>query len=173
MEQRRYRGGRDNGGLIAAAASVAAKALWKRLRAVQRLTFHAKSQLPTGWNGTGRGEVRVEPVGDAGLLFHERGTYTPDGGKPMAFTNTFRWTAGADVDDRQLVRLEHLRFGADAPVFLFNLIPLTEELWESARPHQCGEDCYAARLRLAGDVVRADWTVSGPRKKEHIAYAYE
>ena len=74
--------------------------------------FSSKSQCQTGWRGKGRGRVDVSSPGPGVLLFREAGTWEQDGGKEIRFTNTFRWTL---VEDR--VRLEHLRYGDDKPVF--------------------------------------------------------
>ena len=65
---------------------------WQRLASVRELEFQAVSPADRcNWNGEGSGDVRVEQQ-EAELLFHETGAWTPQGGRPIRFTNTYRWT---------------------------------------------------------------------------------
>src|SRR5262249_28131253 len=85
------------------------------------------------------------------------------------FNNVFRWTRISPT----AVRLEHLRFGEDQPVLLFELHHQPDEMrWASANPHVCGDDCYAAQLQVEEEGFTLSWTVSGPRKRERINYTY-
>lgn len=145
---------------------------WDRLLAVQELTFEARSRaaMNTGWNGTGKGTVQVEPVESGVILFHERGTWTPEGGHPISFSNVFRWTA--DPDGR-FIHLEHLRLGPGHPVSLFDLVPVAEGVLESSEPYFCQEDCYAARMEYDEQAVLLRWTITGPKKDENIFYMYK
>ncbi len=145
--------------------------VWDRLQSIWLLIFDAQSRGPTitGWTGTGRGTVEVELVDAATILFHERGTWTPEGGRGTKFTNVFRWTV--DPDGR-FIRLEHLRFGAEQPVYLFDLVPASEQILVSSEPHVCREDLYAARLEYDAEIVHLTWTITGPKKDERIAYWY-
>ena len=104
------------------------------------------------------------------ILFHERGTWTPEGGRQTTFSNLFRWTA--DPDGR-FIRLEHLRFGPDHPVYFFDLVPVAEGVLESSEPHVCREDLYAARMDFDQQTVRLRWTITGPKKAEDISYTYQ
>jgi hypothetical protein len=81
--------------------------LWSRLLPIQTLTFEARSRALSnlGWNGTGAGSVRVEPIEPSVILFHESGSWTSYQGPPTNFRNIFRWTLGAEQ-----IRLEHLRY---------------------------------------------------------------
>jgi len=144
---------------------------WTRLRAVQELTFEARSLATsnTGWNGTGTGVVRVETAEPGVILFHERGTWTPEVGRQTTFTNVFRWTIDPDGP---FIRLEHLRFGPDHPVYLFDLVTVNVGVLESSEPHVCREDLYAARMEFDEQTVRLRWTINGPRKAETISYTY-
>jgi hypothetical protein len=144
---------------------------WERLRRVRQLSFQARSlaATATGWNGRGSGTAEVETVHVDCLLFREQGTWLPEGGRRLRFSNVYRWTIDRA---RQVLRLEHLRFGPASPVFLFDLVPAGDGLLECACPHACGADAYAARLRCDPDAVRLDWTVTGPGKDERISYVY-
>jgi hypothetical protein len=140
--------------------------VWDRLRRVRSLSFVARSASPTGWNGRGSGTVAVETTGEV-LVFSEQGTWRPEGGRDIRFSNVFRWTKG----ERRL-RMEHLRFGIDHPVYLFDLEPAGEREWRSASPHVCSEDCYAAEMQVGEGSIVLRWSVNGPRKREEIEYVY-
>jgi hypothetical protein len=145
--------------------------VWDRLCAIRELVFEARSRSAqkTGWTGSGRGTVKVEQVDAATLLFHETGAWTPEGGRAITFNNVFRWTADRDA---RFIRLEHLRFGPQHPVYLFDLVPVSERVLESAEPHVCREDFYAARMEYDELTVRLHWTITGPKKDERIVYSY-
>jgi hypothetical protein len=141
--------------------------LWARLRQVRALSFVAQSAAQTGWNGAGSGTVVVQAFGDQVLTFTEAGVWRPEGGSDIRFRNVFRWTLAGSV-----VRLEHLRFGAENPVYLFDLEAAGEREWRSASPHLCRKDCYAAHLVVHDDHILVRWFVDGPRKQELIEYRY-
>lgn len=140
--------------------------LLDRLRGIRSLNFRAESHSETGWIGAGIGEVRVaEPIPGT-LLFHEAGSWQPATGAAIRFTNTYRWSQQGEA-----LRLEHLRFGLDQPVFLFDMC-YTELGWRNTAPHHCVADCYSASLVLEPNQILLDWTIKGPRKNESISYTY-
>jgi hypothetical protein len=98
------------------------------LRRVSCLEFEARGNT---WAGKGLGSVAVETTASGVLVFNESGSWRPEQGRDIPFRNTFRWSA----IDPQIVRLEHLRFGPDHPVHLFDLTPDAES-WRSVRPHR-------------------------------------
>jgi len=142
--------------------------IWDRLRHVGSLRFTATSTTASGWNGRGEGTVAVEVLGDTVLLFHESGVWWPDGGHALRFQNVYRWTRL----DSGLLRLEHLRFGADHAVHLFDLTQAANGVWEPATPHLCREDCYSASMRVEESNLYLCWSINGPRKHETIEYTY-
>jgi hypothetical protein len=144
---------------------------WNRLATIRELLFDARSHsaTSTGWTGSGRGSVQVEMVDERTMLFIETGSWTTEQDREIAFNNVFRWTA---VLDQQLIRLEHLRFGPRHPVYLFDLVPVSDRILESGTPHVCRKDLYSARLEFEEAAVRLIWTVIGPKKDERISYAY-
>jgi hypothetical protein len=101
------------------------------------------------------------------MTFSERGTWRPEGGRHIPFTNVYRWTLTGDT-----LRLEHLRFGVDHPVYLFDLVQIGDGQWRSESPHLCREDCYAAVLQVRDDGIALRWSIDGPRKRESIEYVY-
>jgi hypothetical protein len=141
--------------------------LWERLSCVRTLAFVARSGRPGGWNGAGSGTVVVARIDAATMTFTEAGVWRPEGSRDLRFSNVFRWTVAGD-----LIRLEHLRFGLDHPVYLFDLQQTGEREWRSATPHQCKEDCYAAVLSVHNDHLALHWSIDGPRKQENIEYTY-
>jgi hypothetical protein len=147
---------------------VSAADLLARLARLQALTFTARSASATGWTGSATGVVVVQIPLPGVVILNESGTWRPERGPEQRFHNVFRWS----LLEPALVRLEHLRFGVDRPVWLFDLAPATEGLWLPAGPHVCREDCYTAELRLADGGLSLDWTITGPRKQERIEYRY-
>ena len=143
--------------------------MWAVLRRVRSLQFDARSDAGTGWDGVGAGAVTVSEPADGVAVFDEAGTWQPHApGRPaVRFTNVFRWSAVGEA-----IRLEHLRFGPDRPVFLFDLAAGDDGRWRQASPHQCNEDCYTAELAVEGVRLVVAWTVRGPRKRETIRYVY-
>lgn len=145
-----------------------ASELWECLHRVQWLRFVASSGSSTGWNGVGVGSVVVESPEAMVLTYSESGTWQPAIGPTTRFRNVFRWS----IAGPELVRLEHLRFGQDHPVYLFDLIPSATGSWRSASPHLCREDCYSAELQPRGRGLSLHWLIAGPQKQESIAYEY-
>lgn len=147
--------------------------LWDKLRRIQTMCFSAKSkalgQNISGWNGIGKGSVDVKLEGENTLAFYERGSWTSEEGKEMDFSNVFRWTY---QPSREAVTLEHLRFGAQNPVFLFSLIPVDENTLESIDAHVCKNDSYFGQIRCDKHFVQFNWRIIGPKKNEEIDYLY-
>ena len=144
--------------------------IWDRLSTVSCLQFKATSESSTGWNGEGQGSIHVENPHDEVLVFSESGHWTPEGATAIAFRNVFRWTLHRE---KSTIRLEHLRFGADNPVFLFELQPTTPSFWNTVSSHLCGKDTYDAVLHITPDTLIMHWTIQGPAKNESIVYRYQ
>ena len=120
-----------------------------------------------GWNGVGLGVVSVTEPSDGVLLFDEVGIWSPVTGHESTFTNVFRWSRLGEA-----LRLEHIRYGPEQPVFLFELVPDNAGVWREVSPHICREDCYAATMTVAGTTLQVKWNVNGPRKQASIRYDY-
>ncbi len=104
--------------------------VWSRLGVVRDLAFNASSSASTGWTGSGTGTVDVAQPSSDILVYTESGTWSPGGGNPLNFTNVYRWTLLSET-----LRLEHLRFGPDNPVYLFDLRIVDDERMESVAAH--------------------------------------
>ncbi len=145
-------------------------AFWDKLSGVKQVTFHAKSKSKEeGWNGKGKGEVAVKRVESHILIFNEKGSWQGRQEEEVSFSNIFRWTL-----DRKacLISLEHLRRGADHPVFLLNLAPSGHYSLSSVDSHLCGGDTYFGQIHFDRYSLRLNWRVIGPKKNEEIDYYY-
>jgi hypothetical protein len=141
--------------------------LWNLLRDVRCLRYEAHSGAATGWNGVGTGVVIVSEPEAGVVVFEESGIWVSPSKTEMRFTNVFRWLRANET-----IRLEHLRFGPDRPVFLFDIAPDENGNWREVSPHQCRDDCYRASLAIEGRQLLVAWSIQGPRKQESIRYAY-
>ncbi len=140
---------------------------WARLGAIRSLRFESVSRTGIGWSGQGSGQVEVSSPAEAVLVFHESGSWTQNGGRELRFSNVYRWSLGENS-----IALEHLRFGIDKPVWLFQLAPDKNGLWREDVPHPCRDDCYSATMRIVGDEILLEWQVRGPKRNETISYIY-
>lgn len=145
---------------------------WEKLLKIQTMCFSAKSKsigLPSGWNGLGKGSVDAKLVDENILLFQERGTWVSEDNKELEFSNVFRWTLQIQ---QGVITLEHLRFGAQNPVFLFSLVPADVNTLESIDAHVCNDDSYFGQVRCDKHFIQFNWRVIGPKKNEEIDYLY-
>lgn len=147
------------------------QAAWEKLLIVKRLTFHATtiSQEERGWNGKGMGEISVSRESDHVLIFNEKGTWRDTQDNEMSFSNVFRWTLDRHT---ALISLEHLRYGANSPVFLFHLAPSGSHSLSSVDSHLCSGDSYFGQIHFDQHSLRFYWRIIGPKKNEEINYYY-
>ncbi len=138
--------------------------LFDALGRVTTLQFHARGRL---WTGSGFGAVQVASPTEGVLTFTESGSWRSAQGREFRFNNVFRWS----VVGPERVRLEHLRFGPEHPVELFELVPAPGG-WRSDQSHVCKADCYTAELQLRVAGIWVVWQVAGPKKDEAIEYTY-
>ncbi len=145
--------------------------LWEKLKKVTKLVFHAKtkSKNEQGWNGKGYGEVILTRQGPDILVFHEKGSWQDKQGTEVSFSNTFRWTLDRS---KGVISLEHLRHGADRPVFLFYLTPSGKQCLSSVDSHLCEEDSYFGQIYYDSNGLHLCWRVIGPKKNEELDYYY-
>jgi hypothetical protein len=142
---------------------------WQRLAAISALRFTARSAKQSGWNGSGEGSVAVARPSVDTITFTESGQWQTDQGRRVNFSNVFRWSPG---DTTNVIRLEHLRFGPDKPVYLFDMDRHADHLWRSTVPHVCGDDVYSASMNFSAEEIQLQWTIKGPKKDEDIRYWY-
>ncbi len=142
--------------------------LWERLKNIRSLQFQSRSNAQTGWNGSAAGSVTIMTDFQNSLRFIEKGTWTSLDGLSSAFNNIYKWS----LLGTRLIRLEHLRYGEDRPVFLCNLEEIEQHHWQSQSPHICNKDQYATSVFIDPDKIRMHWKIKGPDKDEDIRYEY-
>lgn len=143
--------------------------VWRHLPCLRDLEFTATAGpgSATGWTGNGQAQVTPRTDHD-GIRLFESGHFTPMGtATSVAFRNVYRWQDGGSR-----LSLWHERFGAEAPVWLFDLVATDHDTLVAAVPHHCGNDDYSALLRLVDDGIDLTWTITGPRKNDTLRYRY-
>lgn len=152
-----------------------------RLSSISRVSFRSRSgpRSQCHWSGAGEGAVAVDVAADGSLVFTESGHFQLDASpaaangdrpRPVPFRNVFRWRP-----DEDHVALCHERRGADAAVWLFDLVVAGEEDdadFVSREAHLCVDDRYRARLTLREGGFDLEWTIAGPKKDESLHYQY-
>lgn len=143
---------------------------WTKLSKVDRfrLSSSCRKAPPSYPTRTGVGEVKVEQLDEETLTVFQKGKWI--GGDDMAFTNVFCWKLNRKSGQ---LSLEHLRFGASRPVFLFDLILVDRGLLKSVRPHECKEDTYFGSVLFDEHYIQLNWRIIGPSKSEMISQYYE
>jgi len=142
--------------------------LWQQLQTIVGFLYSSQPGpgSKTGWQGEGCGQVEIQLKSEDELYFIERGSFSLTGREPIETFNTYIWQKTS-----QGIRLAHGRRGE--PVFLFELVPHREHgLWRSAAAHVCVDDLYSGELREGPEGFDLQWTISGPKKDEHLFYHY-
>jgi hypothetical protein len=141
--------------------------LWRRLGSVAAFTCASEPgpASKTDWHGHGWGSVELIERSDAELHFLEHGSFEFGGSEPVEMYNTFIWQRRDNG-----LRLSHGRHGE--PVFLFDLEPAGAGVWKSARAYECADDLYLGILTETAAGLDLEWTITGPRKDEHLCYRY-
>lgn len=139
------------------------EAFWQRAQQIKKVSIQTQS------GGQAFGEVHVAQENERSLLFAEQGHWLHLTKKPIDFTNHVRWSIDRAAG---LIALEHLRYGADRPVFLFHLAPTGPNTLQSIDSHLCLEDCYFGRIEFTKQHIRLLWRILGPRKNEIQHHVY-
>lgn len=144
-------------------AALCLEAFWQRAQLIKKVSIQTQS------GGQAFGEVAVSREKECSLVFVEQGQWLHVAEKPIDFTNHLRWSIDRAAG---LIALEHLRYGADRPVFLFHLSPSGPYTLQSIDSHLCLEDCYFGRIEFTSQHIRLLWRILGPRKNEILQYVY-
>lgn len=144
---------------------------WNKLSAIRQLSYIAKSNShpQNGKNGQGKGVVIAEKEGNSQITFTEKGQWVGKESGSLDFTNVFRWRLDRS---KQMIALEHLRYGRENPVFLFHLAPTSETQLTSIDSHLCAGDSYFGNLTLTARGLSLHWRVIGTKKNDEIIYYY-
>ena len=146
-------------------------ACWEKMAQVISLTYSAKSKssnMPV-WNGLGKGNVEVQRTHENVLIYNEKGVWISEEKHQLDFKNVFRWTLHPI---QGVISLEHLRYGPQHPVYLFDLVPSGINTMESVDAHVCHDDSYFGKMRCDQHYLQLNWRVIGPKKNEEIDYLY-
>jgi hypothetical protein len=141
-------------------------AVWTRLSSVNSLSFSVRSPR---MNGNGAGHVRIVWVGDTAMEFEESGLWHPFSGKPIHFSNTYRWLKS---EDSHSLNLYHRRTDVLDPVFLCTFSPVQHGVRLRATPHFCGQDLYQGDLLVKNNLIELRWKITGPNKDDTLSISY-
>jgi hypothetical protein len=137
---------------------------------IQSFFFQATTTKDSqGWNAQGNGMVTVSNPENNIIIFEESGFLSlPNQQKQLKCHNTYRWT----FETPERIKLEHLRFGEENPVYLFHLVCQDDHTFSSICPHICDKDLYTAHLQLSPRRIILVWEIEGNTKNERIEYHY-
>ena len=114
------------------------------------------------------GKVNIENPSDRVIIFNETIKWKNENSLLINSKNIYRWT----FLETGIIKLEHLRFGIENPVFLVELIKSGENKWKSQQPHKCDEDFYSAELYFEKGKPVLYWTVKGPTENYSLKTVY-
>jgi hypothetical protein len=141
---------------------------WSRLSTVTEVSFHAQSRQKQGWNGRGKGTVKVTREGNQ-IIFQDEGSGRGIDQKETNYRTAYRWTFDRIAG---VIALEHVRRGLDHPVFLFHLAPTSKYTLASVDSHLCEADTYFGQVQFDPESLKLKWRVIGPNKNEEIFCSY-
>ncbi len=136
--------------------------IWTRLQSIKTVQYLAQDRQ-------GIGRVTRTMEGPYSLIFEEEGDLKDNNGFSFNFKNTFLWTVNPN---RAILTLEHLRYGKEHPIFLFNLIPTGNHFLESIDAHMHGEELYYGYLENKRPSLKLCCRTLSPNKNEEINYLY-
>ncbi|MBS0624250.1 MAG: winged helix-turn-helix transcriptional regulator [Verrucomicrobia bacterium] len=146
------------------------KIFWERLARVQSLAFLAKSRHGDQQSiKEGQAHVKVSALSSDVLVFVEKGQWFQKDLAHTVFSNSFRWSLDLQSS---LITLEHLRYGAQQPVFLFHLTVTQPHMLESVDAHLCAQDTYLGNIVWNQDQIDFHWRIIGPHKNDNLTYCY-
>lgn len=114
------------------------------------------------------GSVRVEITTENEIIFNENLRWKNRNSLLLNSRNVYNWT----FTDSGNIRLDHLRFGKDKPVFLVEFTQTGKDNWTGIEPHDCNKDLYSAKLNIGNDNITMNWTVSGPTENYTLKTVY-
>jgi len=134
------------------------------VKSLSSLCFNSEGRVIHKFNG----KVEVEAHPKDSLIFNESIKWENGDNLLINSKNIYRWT----FLEFGNIKLEHLRFGTDHPVFLVELAKSGEKKWKSIEPHKCGMDLYSAELYLKNKQLVLIWTVKGPTENYALKTVY-
>ena len=113
------------------------------------------------------GKVKTESD-NRRIIFYEDVQWRNESSLLINSKNIYHWTFLTSGN----IRLEHLRFGKDKPVFLVEFLFTKENAWKSIEPHNCNNDLYSAKLSMNDENILLYWSVKGPTENYSLKNIY-
>ena len=114
------------------------------------------------------GFVNVEKKHNNEIIFNEQLHWENESSLLINSRNAYRWIFCNSGN----IKLEHLGFGKDSPVFLVEPSPSGENKWTGIQPHKCNDDLYSAELKLENTDIILSWNVKGPTENYRLKTKY-
>ena len=143
---------------------------WKQIGKTTHLKFSAKTKeeertiLRRGIAG-----VDVKFPSKSTIIFLEKGAWIIDEIPSTSFSNQFRWTLQLE---KNRISLEHLRYGENNPVLLFQLKPSGENTLNPCESFLCDPDTYMGSMNFSKSSFSLHIRVLGPKKNQELLYEY-
>ena len=143
---------------------------WKILSKIQyAVVSHVENMPPHRMK---RGVLRVQrkmSMDEHILHITERGTWIDSNTGNIEFFDRYRWTLNRQ---QGVIRLEHLRYGVENPVFLCNFFPISSGYFRSETPHICRLDVYSALFTFNQSSLFLKWSIKGKNKNYYLFKEY-
>ncbi len=114
------------------------------------------------------GKVKTERPSEKEIIFYEHIRWENEDSLLINARNIYRWTFISPGK----IKLEHLRFGENKPLFLVELSKVKKNTWESIEPHNCNNDLYSAELSMNDENTVLSWSVKGPTENYSLKTIY-
>jgi len=138
-----------------------------KLEKVKRLNFKVNHPNPS-LNIQLNSNLNVIRQDNNSIITEELGKWVNNYGQRVVSKNIFKWSALND----SILKLEHLRFGEEKPLFLVNFYNEKNYLWKSLEPHICGQDIYNAELDIFPTNIKLEWKINTPKHTYTIVSKY-
>lgn len=143
---------------------------WDSLKKIRYLRLHAQFFKNEQQEiKLGKAEVQVQIEQPYTLIFNEKGIWESETQHPIEFKNTYRFNLDLE---KNLIRIEHLRFGKAKPVFLFDMRMRNSHELICNEPHHCNLDTYFAKCTFTKSKITFEWKIAGPQKNQVLTYEY-
>ena len=143
------------------------KYLIEKLEKVKSLNFVVNHPNPS-LNIELNCNLKVNKPNESTIITEELGDWVNNEGQKVVSKNTYKWTIRND----SILKLEHLRFGEEKPIFLVNFYNDKNNLWKSLKPHICEQDIYQAELVISHTNIKLTWSIETPKHTYSIVSTY-
>ena len=138
--------------------------IFARIKELSTKRFNSNGILTHSFSGS----VQTKVILSNEIHFNEFIHWENESSLLINSRNTYRWMFCNSGN----IKLEHLRFGKDNPVFLVELFPSGKNEWSSIQPHNCNDDLYYAELKLENNNIILSWNVKGPTENYRLKTRY-